>query len=192
MGWLLLKALTLLVAAWLIVTWIGTAESADLRDAQWISHQRALRDAGELWDVPTPLRSGDVHRPQRRCPPPTGLDRTEGWVTWYGGHPLLDYQLTAWGEVYDPNDPTTAASALLQNAAGAWVVPLWWHDTRLRVCTSSACIVVRVTDTCLGCLQPREMAGGGVPYLLDLSRAAFGQLAPNAVGVLYVTIEVLE
>ena len=185
MGWLLLKALTLLVAAWLIVTWIGTAESADLRDAQWISHQRALRDAGELWDVPTPLRSGAVHRPPV-------LDRTEGWVTWYGGHPLLDYQLTAWGEVYDPDDPTTAASALLQNAAGAWVVPLWWHDTRLRVCTSSACIVVRVTDTCLGCLQPREMNAAAAPYLLDLSRAAFGQLAPNAVGVLYVTIEVLE
>ena len=176
MGWLLFEALFL---------WIGTAESADLRDAQWISHQRALRDAGELWDVPTPLRSGAVH-------PPPVLDRTEGWVTWYGGHPLLDYQLTAWGEIYDPDDPTTAASALLQNAAGAWVVPLWWHDTRLRVCTSSACIVVRVTDTCLGCLQPREMNAAAVPYLLDLSRAAFGRLAPNAVGVLYVTIEVLE
>ena len=66
MGWLLLKALTLLVAAWLIVTWLGTAESADLRDAQWISHQRALRDAGELWDVPTPLRSSV------RCSPPAG------------------------------------------------------------------------------------------------------------------------
>lgn len=186
MGWLLLKALSLLLAAWLIVTWIGTAESSDLRASQWISHQRTLRDAGDLWDVPTPLRSGAVHRPLRV------VDRTEGWVTWYGGHPALDFQHTSWGEVYDPDDPTTAAVAVIQNAAGAWVVPLWWHDTRLRVCTLTACIVVRVNDTCLGCLQPREMTGAAVPYLLDLSRAAFARLAPNEVGALYVTIEVLE
>lgn len=139
-------------------------------------------------DPPTLASTRSVPSPPDPAPPHTGP--TVGTVTWYGGHSLLDGQRTAWGEIYDPDDPTTAATALLRNASGEWVVPLWEYNTRLRVCHEEQCLVVRITDTCPACLNPEYPGAGDI--LLDLSRAAFQELAPLTEGRLRVEISELE
>jgi rare lipoprotein A (peptidoglycan hydrolase) len=88
-----------------------------------------------------------------------------GLATWYGGADGYGPEdVMADGSYFDPNDPTIAA-------ANAW--PL---GTRLRVCYLERCIEVQVRDR------------GAFSHALDLSYAAFGQLAPPSTGVITVTI----
>jgi len=88
-----------------------------------------------------------------------------GLATWYGGADGYGPEdRMADGSYFDPNDPTIAA-------ANGW--PL---GTRLRVCYLERCIEVQVRDR------------GAFSHALDLSYAAFGQLAPPSVGVITVTV----
>jgi len=88
-----------------------------------------------------------------------------GLATWYGGADGYGMEdVMADGSYFDPNDPTIAA-------ANRW--PL---STRLRVCYLERCIEVQVRDR------------GAFSHALDLSYAAFGQLAPPSTGVITVTI----
>ena len=68
------------------------------------------------------------------------------------------------GSHFDPDDPTIAA-------ANRW--PL---GTRLQVCYMERCIEIQVRDR------------GTFSHALDLSYAAFSQLAPPSTGVITVTI----
>ena len=74
--------------------------------------------------------------------------------------------VTASGEHFDP-DGFTAASNLF---------PL---GTRLNVCWEGRCVRVRVNDR------------GGPAIEIDLSRAAFAELAPLSRGVLWAAVEVV-
>ena len=68
------------------------------------------------------------------------------------------------GAYFNPNDPTIAA-------ANGWPLGTW-----LRVCYLDRCIEVQVRDR------------GAFGHALDLSYAAFSQLAPPSAGVITVTI----
>lgn len=187
--WLVLKAAFWGVgAAVLVGIGIDSNEPIDLRLFQAQTQQRTTQTVTLPNDPPALASTRSLPGPPDPAPPHSGP--TVGTVTWYGGHWLLDGQRTAWGEIYDPDDPTTAATALLRNAAGEWVVPLWEYNTRLRVCHEEQCIVVRITDTCPACLNPEYPGGGEI--LLDLSRAAFQELVPLAEGRVQVQITVLE
>ena len=187
--WLVLKAAFWGVgAAVLVGIGVDSNEPIDLRLFQAQAQQRTTQTVTLPNDPPALASTRSLPGPPDPAPPHSGP--TVGTVTWYGGHWLLDGQRTAWGEIYDPDDPTTAATALLRNAAGEWVVPLWEYNTRLRVCHEEQCIVVRITDTCPACLNPEYPGGGEI--LLDLSRAAFQELVPLAEGRVQVQITVLE
>ena len=187
--WLVLKAAFWGVgAAVLVGIGVDSNEPIDLRLFQAQTQQRTTQTVTLPNDPPALDSTRSLPGPPDPAPPHSGP--TVGTVTWYGGHWLLDGQRTAWGEIYDPDDPTTAATALLRNAAGEWVVPLWEYNTRLRVCHEEQCIVVRITDTCPACLNPEYPGGGEI--LLDLSRAAFQELVPLAEGRVQVQITVLE
>jgi len=95
----------------------------------------------------------------------------DGVASWYGG-PDFHGQKTASGEIFDESDPTTAASTSY---------PL---GTRVHVAARGGEreITVRINDT-------------GVftrPHLLDLSKAAFAELADPDAGVIDVRVEVIE
>jgi rare lipoprotein A (peptidoglycan hydrolase) len=68
------------------------------------------------------------------------------------------------GSQFNPNDPTIVA-------ANRWPLGSW-----LRVCLGDRCIEVQVRDR------------GAFSHALDLSYAAFSQLAPLGTGVITVTI----
>jgi rare lipoprotein A (peptidoglycan hydrolase) len=88
-----------------------------------------------------------------------------GLATWYGGVDGYGPEDTmANGARFDPNDPTTVA-------ANRWPLGTW-----LRVCYLNRCIDVQVRDR------------GAFSHALDLSYAAFSQLAPPSTGVITVTI----
>lgn len=187
--WLVLKAAFWGIGAAVLVGFgVDSNEPIDLRLFQAQTQQRTTQTVTLPNDPPALASTRSLPGPPDPAPPHSGP--TVGTVTWYGGHWLLDGQRTAWGEIYDPDDPTTAATALLRNAAGEWVVPLWEYNTRLRVCHEEQCIVVRITDTCPACLNPEYPGGGEI--LLDLSRAAFQELVPLAEGRVQVQITVLE
>jgi rare lipoprotein A (peptidoglycan hydrolase) len=89
-----------------------------------------------------------------------------GLATWYGGIDGYGPEDTmADGSQFNPNDPTIAA------ANGC---PL---GTWLRVCHLDRCIEVQVRDR------------GAFGHAVDLSYAAFSQLAPPSAGVITVTVE---
>jgi hypothetical protein len=126
---------------------------------------------------PTPLHSlapPRVHVPSPAPTPPLppavpdagGSDgEVTGLATWYGGADGYGPEdRMADGSYFDPNDPTIAAT-------NGW--PL---GTRLRVCYLERCIEVEVRDR------------GAFSHALDLSYAAFSQLAPPSAGVITVTI----
>jgi len=89
-----------------------------------------------------------------------------GLATWYGGVDGFGPEDTmADGSQFNPNDPTIAA-------ANSWPLGTW-----LRVCHQGRCIEVQVRDH------------GAFGHALDLSYAAFSQLAPPSTGVITVTVE---
>lgn len=94
----------------------------------------------------------------------------EGVATWYGG--AFHGRLMSNRQPFNMYDPTTAASN---------IHPL---GTMLRVTNrrSGVSIVVRVTDR----------GGFYYPIVLDLSYAAFGQLASPSTGVIPVRVEVIH
>jgi rare lipoprotein A (peptidoglycan hydrolase) len=86
-------------------------------------------------------------------------------ATWYGGGDGYGPEdIMANGAHFDPNDPTIAA-------ANRWPLGTW-----LRVCHLDRCIEVQVRDR------------GAFGHAVDLSYAAFSQLAPPSAGVISVTI----
>lgn len=87
-------------------------------------------------------------------------------ITYY--HPSLEGGSMACGGRYRMDDPTIAAATS------------WPCGTRLRVCYNANCIVVTVQDT-----------GHLGPNWVDLSTAAFRQLAPLAETLITGTTEVL-
>ena len=106
----------------------------------------------------------------RVVPPPSApSDATVGVATWYGGVDGFGREdIMANGSYFDPDDPTTTA-------ANRWPLGRW-----LRVCRGDRCIEVQVRDR------------GGFSHALDLSRAAFSQLASPSTGVIAVSISSLE
>lgn len=92
-----------------------------------------------------------------------------GLATWYGGVDGFGTEDTmADGSQFNPDDPTITA-------ANDWPLGTW-----LRVCHLDRCIEVQVRD--------RGLFG----HPLDLSRAAFSQLAPPSTGVIIVTVSVVR
>jgi len=88
-----------------------------------------------------------------------------GLATWYGGADGYGPEdIMADGSYFNPSDPTIAA-------ANRWPLGTW-----LRVCYLDRCIEVQVRDR------------GAFSHALDLSYAAFSQLAPPGAGVITVTI----
>ncbi len=88
-----------------------------------------------------------------------------GLATWYGGLDGFGPEDTmADGSQFNPADPAIAAS-------NRWPLGTW-----LRVCLGDRCIEVQVRDR------------GAFSHALDLSHAAFSQLAPTTAGVIRVTI----
>jgi rare lipoprotein A len=91
-----------------------------------------------------------------------------GIATWYGGADGYGSEDTmADGSPFNPDDPTIAAS-------NAWPLGVW-----LVVCHGERCIPVCVRDR------------GSFRHAVDLSRAAFAQLAPLSSGVIDVTVQAL-
>lgn len=112
--------------------------------------------------IETPLSEGNVG----------GGGHLEGQVesvaTWYGEPYHGRFMACQPAERYDMNDPTITAST-------------WYPcNTWLRVCHEGRCIEVVVRDT------------GLFSHAVDLSRAAFAELAPLGAGVISVTVEVME
>ena len=89
-----------------------------------------------------------------------------GIATWYGGggDGYGPEDIMANGAYFDPNDPTTTA-------ANRWPLGTW-----LRVCHLDRCIDVQVRDR------------GAFSHALDLSYAAFSQLASPDAGVIDVAV----
>jgi rare lipoprotein A (peptidoglycan hydrolase) len=88
-----------------------------------------------------------------------------GLATWYGGADGYGPEdIMTDGSYFNPNDPTIVAANL-------WPLGTW-----LRVCYLDRCIEVQVRDR------------GAFSHALDLSYAAFSQLAPPSSGVITVTI----
>jgi rare lipoprotein A (peptidoglycan hydrolase) len=113
--------------------------------------------------APTPAPAPAPPRVVAAAGPSQG--EVTGLATWYGGADGYGPEdVMADGSNFDPNDPTLAA-------ANRW--PL---GTRLRVCYLERCIDVQVRDR------------GAFSHALDLSYAAFSQLAPPGTGVITVTI----
>jgi uncharacterized protein YraI len=109
---------------------------------------------------------------------PTGSSRPAAPVAVQGGgpvaatvtyyHPSLEGGRMACGGQYRAEDATIAAATS------------WPCGTRLRVCRNSNCVVVTVQDT-----------GHLGPNWVDLSAAAFRQLAPLSEQLVVGTVEVL-
>lgn len=103
-------------------------------------------------------------------PPPAsaiaGGPPVRATVTYY--HPSLEGGAMACGGRYRAEDPTIAAATS------------WPCGTRLRVCRNGNCVTVTVQDT-----------GQLGPNWVDLSAAAFRQLAPLAESLITGTVEVL-
>ncbi|KAJ7228763.1 hypothetical protein GGX14DRAFT_414881 [Mycena pura] len=94
-------------------------------------------------------------------------------VTWYTGQDLLNP--SCWSNVnWHPTDESFVCATTLTG----WTNKPKCFDF-LELCTHpSKCIFVRVVDTCAGCQRGS--------HHVDLTRAAFGQLAPFDEGVLNV------
>ncbi len=147
-----------------------------------------VSEVAALQWIPTPQPSPASSPPQAQAPSPApppapspdpalvppprviaAADSSEGEITglatWYGGADGYGPEDTmADGAYFNPNDPTIAA-------ANAWPLGTW-----LRVCYLDRCIEVQVRDR------------GAFSHALDLSYAAFSQLAPPSAGVITVTI----
>ncbi|MCL4535920.1 MAG: septal ring lytic transglycosylase RlpA family protein [Bacteroidetes bacterium] len=95
--------------------------------------------------------------------------RVSGLATWYG-EPYHGRR-TASGEVFDMNDPTTAA-------ANIFPLGTWLKVTRTETGVS---VIVRVNDT----------GGFRAPFIVDLSWAAFQKLTGGGSGSVAVTVEVV-
>lgn len=119
--------------------------------------------------VPPPVQP-HTPLPPRLVPLPTVPDGAiVGLATWYGGVDGFGPEDTmANGSRFNPNDPTITA-------ANRWPLGSW-----LRVCLGNRCIAVQVRDR------------GTFSHALDLSYAAFSQLAPPSTGVIDVTISRLH
>ncbi|KAI0069149.1 hypothetical protein BV25DRAFT_1986668 [Artomyces pyxidatus] len=94
-------------------------------------------------------------------------------ITWYTGHDLLNpscWANTKWA-------PTDASFACALTLEGWTSKPQCFKF--LELChTPKTCVFVRVVDTCAGCAKGSRH--------VDLTRSAFGQLAPYDEGVLTV------
>ncbi|KJA29959.1 hypothetical protein HYPSUDRAFT_126488 [Hypholoma sublateritium FD-334 SS-4] len=96
-------------------------------------------------------------------------------ITWYTGHDLLNPSCWANGK-WAPTDASFAAALTLEG----WTTrPKCFKF--LELCNSpKKCVFVRVVDTCAGCAAGSKH--------VDLTRAAFGQLANFNEGVLKVQL----
>ncbi len=101
------------------------------------------------------------------APAPSGLPVLYGVATWYGD--AFQGQVMSNGQVFNMYDPTTTA-------ANAYPLGTVLRVTRL---TTGKSILVRVTDR--GAFR--------YPDLVDLSYAAFSELADPATGVIAVRVE---
>jgi len=114
-------------------------------------------------EVPSPVPPSPPPRVVAAAGPSEG--EVTGLATWYGGPDGYGPEdIMADGSYFDPNNPTIVA-------ANAWPLGTW-----LRVCYLDQCIEVQVRDR------------GAFSHALDLSYAAFSQLAPPSTGVITVTI----
>jgi hypothetical protein len=100
------------------------------------------------------------------APATPGAGPVRATFTYY--HPSLEGGAMACGGRYRAEDPTIAAATS------------WPCGTRLRVCRNANCVTVTVQDT-----------GHLGPNWVDLSAAAFRQLAPLADSLVTGTVEVL-
>ncbi|KAF8913806.1 RlpA-like double-psi beta-barrel-protein domain-containing protein-containing protein [Gymnopilus junonius] len=103
-----------------------------------------------------------------------GLGKPESvTITWYTGHDLKNPSCWSDGK-WAPTDQSFACALTMEG---------WKSRPKcfkfLEVCKSpKKCVFVRVVDTCAGCAPGSKH--------IDLTRAAFGQLADYDVGVLQV------
>ena len=109
-----------------------------------------------------------------------------------GSHPARDLpgvasvpaHLTGIATWYDWRPGEAAAGPALRRALGPD-----WRGQWVTVCTAAigrSCVTVRLTDACW-CPDRR-----GVPVVIDLDRASFGQLADPSIGVLLVTVSLVK
>jgi uncharacterized protein YgiM (DUF1202 family) len=112
--------------------------------------------------------SGPTTATSTRSPAPavSGGGPVRATFSYY--HPSLEGGTMACGGRYRSEDPTIAAATS------------WPCGTRLRVCRNANCVTVTVQDT-----------GHLGPNWVDLSAAAFRQLAPLPEGLITGTVEVL-
>lgn len=135
-----------------------------------------IGDPLKAWMVPEALAEDEEPSEPSVAPPQPfpegsevgGATMRRGLATWYGGADGYGPEDTmADGSPFDPNNPTIAA-------ANGWPLGTW-----LKVCHQGACIDVQVRDR------------GAFSHAIDLSRAAFGLLAPPGGGVIEVTVQEL-
>ena len=134
---------------------------------QWSPTPQPSPTPGHSFAPPQVQVPGPAPTPAPPAVPDTDASEGEvtGLATWYGGADGYGPEdIMSDGSHFDPNDPTIAA-------ANGW--PL---GTRLRVCYLERCIEVQVRDR------------GAFSHALDLSYAAFSQLAPPSAGVITVTV----
>ena len=114
-------------------------------------------------------------------------------ATWYGAH--CPKGVTNFGRV----DTCTPFKTVAQGGRGGeriWyaAVPRWRWATpsfRLRVCRRddpTRCVIVVARDSCGRCREDIKKPWTSRSLAIDLSPAAFSQLAPLGRGVLQVTI----
>jgi rare lipoprotein A len=159
-------------AARVCKTQVEAGRAAIMRAA--LSHDTKLVAGSEWEPTKMPRREtaraasaagGTVYQGVNRPTPASGTV-TRGIATWYGGVDGFDLgDGMADGSPFNPDDPTIAAG-------NHWPLGTW-----LMVCHGERCIPVCVRDR------------GGFGHAVDLSRAAFAQLAPLSSGVIDVTIE---
>lgn len=114
-----------------------------------------------------------------------------GTATWYGS--TSGYKTHCYGGYRNSCTPYASGETVMYAAVGSW----HYHDTpyKVRVCRTgtSKCVVVTVRDYCHGAHLALKKPG---PWTrnrraIDLSPAAFMQLAPLSRGIIYVEIFVL-
>ncbi|KAF5320963.1 hypothetical protein D9619_000450 [Psilocybe cf. subviscida] len=97
-------------------------------------------------------------------------------ITWYTGHDLLNPSCWSNGK-WAPTDDSFAAALTMDG----WTTDRPKCFKFIELCnTPKKCVFVRVVDTCAGCAKGSRH--------VDLTRAAFGELADYKVGLLKVQL----
>lgn len=137
-------------------------------------------------ESPTSTASVEAYGP----PVPSASPQvTEGTATWYGS--TSGYKTHCYGGYRNTCTPYASGEQVWYAAVGSW----HYHDKpyQVEVCRTGTakCVTVTVRDYCHGAWKALKKPWKRNSRLIDLSPAAFMELAPLSRGIIYVTVRVL-